>query len=99
MRTLLYNLKEKYKNKLKNHKVFNEGYQEFLKTGKTSQEAYNSLLNLYCSTNGKFINAIAHGYILNEYGLFDEKEKMFKVNSEKDIFDLLSMEYITPDKR
>ena len=45
------------------------------------------------------LNAIAHGYTLNEYGLFDEKEKMFKVNSEKDIFDLLGMEYITPDKR
>ncbi len=45
------------------------------------------------------LNAIAHGYTLNEYGLFDEKQKMFKVNSEKDIFDLLGMEYITPDKR
>ncbi len=45
------------------------------------------------------LNAIAHGYTLNEYGLFDEKEKKFKVNSEKDIFDLLGMEYITPDNR
>jgi hypothetical protein len=65
MRTLLYNLKEKYKNKLKNHKVFNEGYQEFLKTGKTSQEAYNSLLNLYCSTNGKFNEKIHKKIISN----------------------------------
>jgi DNA polymerase beta len=45
------------------------------------------------------LNAIAHNYTLNEYGLFDENKKMFKVNSEKEIFDLLSMEYITPDKR
>ena len=36
---------------------------------------------------------------LSNDDLFDEKEKMFKVNSEKDIFDLLGMEYITPDKR
>ena len=45
------------------------------------------------------LNAIAHDYTLNEYGLFDENNKMFKVNSEKEIFDLLGMEYITPDKR
>ena len=37
--------------------------------------------------------------LLNEYGLYDENGKMFKVNSEKEIFDLLNMEYITPDKR
>ena len=45
------------------------------------------------------LNAIAHDYTLNEYGLFDENKKMFKVNSEKEIFDLLGMEYVTPDKR
>jgi DNA polymerase/3'-5' exonuclease PolX len=45
------------------------------------------------------LNAIAHDYTLNEYGLYDEKRKMFKVNSEKEIFDLLGMEYVTPDKR
>lgn len=45
------------------------------------------------------LNAIANDYTLNEYGLYDENNKMFKVNSEKEIFDLLSMEYITPDKR
>jgi DNA polymerase/3'-5' exonuclease PolX len=43
--------------------------------------------------------AISFGYTLNEYGLFNEKGKMFKVESEKDIFDLLGMEYLTPDKR
>jgi DNA polymerase/3'-5' exonuclease PolX len=45
------------------------------------------------------LNAIAHDYTLNEYGLFDENKKMFKVNSEKEIFDLLGMEYVTPNKR
>lgn len=43
--------------------------------------------------------AIDMGYFLNEYGLYDEKEKMFKVNSEKEIFDLLGMEYLMPSKR
>jgi len=45
------------------------------------------------------LNAIAHGYTLNEYGLFDENDNMFTVKSEKEIFDLLGMEYVTPDKR
>ena len=45
------------------------------------------------------LNAIAHDYTLNEYGLYNEKGKMFNINSEKDIFDLLGMEYVTPDKR
>ena len=43
--------------------------------------------------------AISHNYTLNEYGLYDENKKIFKINSEKDIFDILGMEYITPDKR
>lgn len=43
--------------------------------------------------------ALAMGYTLNEYGLFDENGKMLKVKSEKDIFDLLNMEYLSPDKR
>ena len=43
--------------------------------------------------------AITLGYTLNEYGLFDENNKMFRVNSEKDIFDILGMEYISPEYR
>lgn len=43
--------------------------------------------------------AIAMDLTLNEYGLFDLNGKMLRVNSEKGIFDLLNMEYITPDKR
>ncbi len=66
-------------------------------------ESYYSAI-LYFTGSKNFntnmrLNAIAHDYTLNEYGLFDDKNKMFKVNSEKDIFDLLGMEYITPDKR
>jgi DNA polymerase/3'-5' exonuclease PolX len=44
------------------------------------------------------LNAIAQNYTLNEYGLYMDN-KMIKVNSEKEIFDILGMEYITPDKR
>jgi DNA polymerase/3'-5' exonuclease PolX len=66
-------------------------------------ESYYSAL-LYFTGSKDFnkqmrLNAISHDYTLNEYGLYDEKNKMFKVNSEKEIFDLLNMEYITPDKR
>jgi DNA polymerase/3'-5' exonuclease PolX len=43
--------------------------------------------------------AVNLGYTLNEYGLFDENNKMFKINSEKHIFELLDMEYVSPDKR
>jgi len=43
--------------------------------------------------------ALDSGFVLNEYGLFNEKQKMFKINSEKDIFDLLGMEYLPPNKR
>lgn len=43
--------------------------------------------------------AISHKYLLNEYGLFDAEKNMLKVNSEKEIFELLGMEYIVPSKR
>jgi DNA polymerase beta len=43
--------------------------------------------------------AIDMGYKLNEYGLYDKNNKIIKVNSEKEIFDLLNMEYIQPDQR
>ena len=68
-----------------------------------STESYYSAL-LYFTGSKDFnkqmrLNAIAHDYTLNEYGLYNEKGKMFNINSEKDIFDLLGMEYVTPDKR
>lgn len=40
------------------------------------------------------------GYLLNQYGLFDrETKKMKHVKSEKDIFKLLGMDYMTPEQR
>lgn len=42
------------------------------------------------------------GYKLNEYGLYklkNKKEKRMKVESEKDIFKILDMEYVKPAKR
>ena len=43
--------------------------------------------------------AINLGYTLNEYGLFDKNGNSFKVKSEKDIFELLGMEYLSPSQR
>jgi DNA polymerase/3'-5' exonuclease PolX len=43
--------------------------------------------------------ALDMGYVLNEYGLFDQNKKMFPVKSEKEIFEILGMEYVTPSKR
>lgn len=49
--------------------------------------------------------ANSHGYLLNEYGLFNNSNdsknfnNMIKFNSEKEIFEILGMEYITPNKR
>jgi DNA polymerase beta len=43
-------------------------------------------------------NAKKLGYKLSEYGLF-KNDKMIKIESEKDIFDKLNMEYIPPSKR
>ena len=43
--------------------------------------------------------AITLGYTLNEYGLFDENKKMFTIKSEKNIFDILGLEFIPPENR
>jgi DNA polymerase/3'-5' exonuclease PolX len=43
--------------------------------------------------------AIDNGYLLSEYGLYNEKGIPFKVKSENDIFKLLGMEYISPENR
>lgn len=42
--------------------------------------------------------AIDLGYKLNEYGLYKGKKKI-KIKSEKDIFDVLGLEYIKPENR
>jgi DNA polymerase beta len=59
---------------------------------------------LYFTGSGDFNRkmrqvALEMGYILNEYGLYDEKGKMIKVNSEKEIFEHLNMEYLSPELR
>lgn len=46
--------------------------------------------------------AIQLGYLLNEYGLYklvNGKKKKIKLESEKDIFDKLGLEYLPPEKR
>ena len=49
--------------------------------------------------------AISHGYKLNEYGLYkdgsskDGSSKSVKVESEKEIFDILGLNYLQPKDR
>jgi DNA polymerase/3'-5' exonuclease PolX len=50
------------------------------------------------NTNMRII-AISRGLKLNEYGLYDKNNKSFEVESEKEIFDLLDMEYVQPQLR
>jgi DNA polymerase beta len=71
-------------------------------------ESYYSAL-LYFTGSGKFNTrirelAISLGYKLSEYGLYqvDEKRNVIKsmpIKSEKDIFDYLGLEYLTPQQR
>lgn len=46
-------------------KIFAKGYQTFLETGKTPQEAYMALINLYCATNGNFTEKLNNEIKLN----------------------------------
>jgi DNA polymerase/3'-5' exonuclease PolX len=43
--------------------------------------------------------ALTMDYTLNEYGLYDEKENLIPTFSEKEIFEHLGMEYLSPEKR
>lgn len=45
--------------------------------------------------------ADSHKYLLNEYGMFDSNNNnnMFKFNTEREIFEILGMQYLTPDQR
>lgn len=70
-------------------------------------ESYYTAL-LYFTGPGEFNMrmrqlAISQNYMLNEYGLFvvegKEKIKRIKINSEKEVFDILGMEYLDPEKR
>lgn len=65
-------------------------------------ESYYSAL-LYFTGSGSFNKkmrniAISKGFKLNEYGIFKD-DKMIKVNSEKDFFDILGMAYLEPKDR
>lgn len=70
------------------------------------QQSYYSAL-LYFTGSGNFNAKMRNlakdlGYKLNEYGLFKIKGEEYirmQISSEKDIFDYLGMEYVTPDKR
>lgn len=60
--------------------------------------------NLLYFTGNKYFNlylrniAKAKGYKLSEFGLFKNNKKL-PVHSEKDIFDILGVDYLPPDKR
>lgn len=67
------------------------------------QESYYTAL-LYFTGSKEFNRtmrtiAIDFGYTLNEYHLLNQNGIPFIVKSEKDIFNLLNMEYIPPTKR
>lgn len=59
---------------------------------------------LYFTGSGDFNKkmrkiALDMGYTLNEYGIYDSKGKSRIIKSEKDIFDILNMEYLPPHLR
>lgn len=63
---------------------------------------YTSLL--YFTGSKKFnilIRSVAKekGLKLNEYGLYTQDNKVYKINSEKDIFDILGLKYLVPEER
>lgn len=71
-------------------------------------ESYYTAL-MYFTGSGAFnrrVRALAEslGYMLNEYGLYklDKntlRKKKMKIKSEKDIFEILGLEYLSPNKR
>jgi len=40
-----------------------------------------------------------NGYLLSDYGLFDNKSKRINIKNEKDIFHMAKLKYISPEKR
>lgn len=67
------------------------------------QESYHTAILYFTGSeefNRKMRNvALSMGYTLNEYRLLDDKNRPFKVTSEKDVFDYLNMEYLQPNER
>lgn len=65
-------------------------------------EYYSALLHSTGSAKLNIImrnKAIAKGFLLNQYGLFDTHNNPFPIMCEKDIFDLLDMSYLAPIER
>ncbi len=67
------------------------------------EESYYTAL-LYFTGSSEFNQrmrrvALSMGYTLNEYRLLDDNKKPFIVKSEKDIFDILNMDYLQPPER
>jgi len=62
---------------------------------------------LYFTGSGQFNKKMRRlaeqlGYLLNEYGLYKldkDTKKRIKIRSEEDVFKVLGMDYLTPDKR
>lgn len=89
------NVKTKYMGLIKNNIRIDIRYIPY-------QSYYSALL--YFTGSGDFNKrmrqvALDMNYTLNEYGLFNEHNKLIKINSEKDIFDKLNLEYIQPHMR
>lgn len=53
-------------NAIKQENILMKGYQIFLETGQTPPESYMAIINLYCSTKGKF-NETFHNKIKSKY--------------------------------
>lgn len=67
------------------------------------QESYYTSLLYFTGSSGfnrrMRSTALSMGYSLNEYRLLNEKSQPMIVNSEKDVFNYLNMEYINPKYR
>lgn len=67
------------------------------------QESYYTAILYFTGSrdfNLKMRNiALSMGYTLNEYRLLNDKNKPFKINSEKELFEILNMEYLVPKDR
>ena len=93
----------KYKSKSNSNKKY---YHRRIDIRYIPYESYYSAL-LYFTGSGELNQLMRSkaqklGYILNEYGLYkldNDKKKRIKINSEKDIFDKLNMEYLCPENR
>lgn len=70
---------------------------------RTEKENYPFALLYFTGSKNFNINirkeAIKQGYKLNEYGLFKRNKKVIGLESEKDIFEFLKIQYLKPEER